>query len=142
VLSATFVFPAGDVAVLKEQMAKALSSRKASQPLHAGSAGCVFKNISFTTDADLQRARDLGDIPGVTEMIASRRVSSGWLIDNLGLKGTTVGGARVSDEHGNFIINTGNATARDVYTLTQTLKQRVFDRSGFALEEEVEFIGF
>ncbi len=142
ILSATFDFMPGDPLELKTRMASFLEKRKGSQPLYAGSAGCVFKNIELQSDEDVQRVRALGDIDRLSEMIASRKLTAGWLIDHMGLKKLSVGGAEVSKEHGNFIINTGTATARDVYELTQAVKQAVYERTGLRLEEEVQFIGF
>ena len=66
---------------------------------------------------------------------------AGRLIDELGLKGTRVGGAVVSDEHGNFIVNDGDATARDVLELIAVLKARVKAERGVELHTEVEIIG-
>jgi UDP-N-acetylenolpyruvoylglucosamine reductase len=63
------------------------------------------------------------------------------LIDELGLKGTRVGGAVVSAEHGNFIMNEGSATAHDVLELIAVLKQRAKDKRGIDLQTEVEIIG-
>jgi UDP-N-acetylenolpyruvoylglucosamine reductase len=68
-------------------------------------------------------------------------IPAGKLIDELGLKGTRVGGAMVSEEHGNFIVNTGAASARDVLELIALLKARVRDERGLELETEVEIIG-
>jgi UDP-N-acetylmuramate--alanine ligase len=81
----------------------------------APSAGCIFKN------------------PG--------EISAGRLIDELGLKGIRVGGAVVSDVHGNFIINDGNATARDVLNLIDVIKDRARSSRGINLETEVQIIG-
>lgn len=66
---------------------------------------------------------------------------SGKIIDRLGLRGTQVGGARVSDLHGNIIINTGTASAGDIRTLTELVRERVRAETGFILEPEVLFIG-
>jgi UDP-N-acetylenolpyruvoylglucosamine reductase len=63
------------------------------------------------------------------------------LIDELGLKGTRVGGAMVSLEHGNFLVNDGNATARDVLELIALLKRRAKEERGIELQTEVEIIG-
>ena len=65
----------------------------------------------------------------------------GKLIDELGLKGTRVGDAVVSAEHGNFIINDGAATARDVLNLIEVIRKRVRQARGIELETEVEIIG-
>jgi UDP-N-acetylmuramate dehydrogenase len=89
-----------------------LAERNATQPTTSRSAGCVFKNPP-------------GD-------------SAGKIIDELGLKGTRCGGAEVSTQHANFIINTGGATAADVRQLIQYVRQCVLDRRGIALELEIE----
>jgi UDP-N-acetylmuramate dehydrogenase len=85
--------------------------RRASQPLNQKSAGCIFKNP-----------------PGG---------SAGRMIDGLGLKGFSVGDARVSDRHANFFINAGHATARDMLALIDTVRERVRAAHGVTLEEEV-----
>ena len=85
-----------------------------SQPA-ARSAGCIFKN----PDA----------------------IPAGKLIDELGLKGTGEGGAMVSEEHGNFIVNKGGATANDFLTLIDRIKQRAMDERGIELKTEVQIIG-
>jgi UDP-N-acetylenolpyruvoylglucosamine reductase len=98
-----------------EKRMKAFSEKRwASQPA-APSAGCLFKN------------------PGT--------IPAGKLIDELGLKGTRVGGAVVSAEHGNFIVNDGNATARDVLELIAILKAKTKALRGIELQTEVEIIG-
>ncbi|MFM2082616.1 MAG: UDP-N-acetylmuramate-alanine ligase and UDP-N-acetylmuramate dehydrogenase [Verrucomicrobiota bacterium] len=85
-----------------------------SQP-KAPSAGCIFKNPMATP--------------------------AGKLVDELGLKGLRVGGAVVSAEHGNFIVNDGGATAADVLALIAELKQRVKTVRGIELHTEVEIVG-
>ena len=85
-----------------------------SQPAQP-SAGCIFKN--------------------------PQSIPAGKLIDELGLKGTRVGEAVVSDVHGNFIVNEGGATARDVLELIQLIKNRAKAERGIDLETEVEIIG-
>jgi UDP-N-acetylenolpyruvoylglucosamine reductase len=94
---------------------KAFSEKRwASQPT-APSAGCLFIN------------------PGT--------IPAGKLIDELGLKGTRVGGAVVSAEHGNFIVNDDNATARDILELIAILQRRAKDERGIELQAEIEIIG-
>jgi len=66
---------------------------------------------------------------------------AGRLIDELGLKGMRVGGARVSQEHGNFLVNDGDATAADVLKLISLLQDRVKAERGIELHTEVEIIG-
>jgi UDP-N-acetylenolpyruvoylglucosamine reductase len=88
--------------------------RRSSQPA-APSAGCIFKNPPA--------------------------VAAGRLIDELGLKGARVGGAVVSAEHGNFIVNEGTATARDVLELIALIQGRARAERGIELQTEVEIIG-
>ena len=98
-----------------EKRMKEFSERRwASQPA-APSAGCMFKNPAT--------------------------ISAGKLIDELGLKGARVGGAVVSTEHGNFIVNDGNATARDILELIAILKAKAKEARGIELQTEVEIIG-
>ena len=65
---------------------------------------------------------------------------SGKLIDDCGLKGLTIGGAQIAPFHGNFIINTGNATAADIRALVQEAQKAVKEKFGFSLEPEIIFI--
>jgi len=66
---------------------------------------------------------------------------TGRIIDQLGLRGLSVGGAQVAPWHGNFIINTGNATASDIRALMGKVARRVKEERGFDLESEVLFVG-
>ncbi len=66
---------------------------------------------------------------------------SGQIIDSLGMRGTVIGGAKISDQHANIIINRGNASARDISDLMDLMQQRVIDELGFDLEPEVLRIG-
>jgi UDP-N-acetylenolpyruvoylglucosamine reductase len=68
-------------------------------------------------------------------------IPAGKLVDELGLKGMRLGGAMVSLEHGNFIVNEGQATARDVLELIELVKQRVKAARGIDLHTEVEIVG-
>jgi UDP-N-acetylmuramate dehydrogenase len=85
--------------------------RRSSQPLNQKSAGCIFKNP-----------------PGA---------SAGRMIDELGLKGSHVGDARVSDRHANFFVNAGHAAASDMLALIADVRERVQKAYGVTLEEEV-----
>ena len=96
-----------------DSMADALIEKRRSQPATLHSAGCFFKNPQ-------------GD-------------SAGRLIDAAGLKGYCVGDAIVSDKHANFIVNRGRASASEVLGLFRTVRNRVRDRFGINLENEVRF---
>jgi UDP-N-acetylenolpyruvoylglucosamine reductase len=99
---------------IAQRMSAYSQKRWSSQPA-APSAGCMFKNPTT--------------------------VPAGRLIDELGLKGTRVGGARISQEHGNFLVNDGNATAADVLELIGILQAKARAERGIELHTEVEIIG-
>ena len=67
-------------------------------------------------------------------------IPAGKLIDELGLKGTKIGGARVSLEHGNFLVNDGNATAKDVLDLIEFVRAKAQAERGIELTPEVEVL--
>ncbi|MCX6714915.1 MAG: UDP-N-acetylmuramate dehydrogenase [Candidatus Uhrbacteria bacterium] len=140
VLSATFNLLPGDCNTIKQVMESNLAKRKASQPLDAGSAGCMFKNYEIASDEDLQRIQSKIDLP--SEVVLARRISAGWIIDQLDLKGFQIGGAKVSDVHGNFLVNTGSATADEIVQLIAFIKTRARDTYGIILQEEVQYVGF
>ena len=64
----------------------------------------------------------------------------GWYLEKVGMKGMRSGGAMVAEEHANWILNTGNATSRDVKSLIQRAKKRVFEEFGIHLEREVIYL--
>ena len=99
---------------IAQRMSAFSQKRWSSQPA-APSAGCLFKNPAT--------------------------IPAGKLIDELGLKGTRVGGARISQEHGNFLVNDGNATAADVLELIGILQAKARAERGIELHTEVEIIG-
>ena len=68
-------------------------------------------------------------------------MSAGSLIEQAGLRGFSHGGAMVSDRHANFIINTGNATSKDIYELSELVANAVEKKSGIKLEREVTLLG-
>jgi UDP-N-acetylenolpyruvoylglucosamine reductase len=113
-LGAVFKGRAATPAEVEQRMKMFSNKRWTSQPA-APSAGCCFKNPAA--------------------------IPAGRLIDELGLKGTRVGGAMVSHEHGNFIVNDGSATARDVLELIELLKARAKNERGIELHTEVEIVG-
>ena len=115
ITSATFAFKKGDRAEIEAKMADIKVRRADKQPLNYPSAGSVFKRPEGYFAAAL--------------------------IDEAGLKGTTVGGAQVSEKHAGFIVNTGKSTTADITRLIEIVKERVFKYSGVELETEVRFVG-
>ncbi len=128
-----------DSALVSNEMSRILNKRSASQP-RLPSAGCVFKN--FTID-EIRKANSLlakeAEEKGV---VTGGKIGAGWLVDIVGLKGKTIGGAKVSLEHANFIVNTGHATADDVVQLISLIKQKVRSHLKVQLHKEVQYLGF
>ena len=117
--------PGDDPARLRDIVRTSLSFRKATQPLHLPSAGCIFRNPD--------RERD-GVPAGVP-------CSAGALIDRVGLKGAASGGARISPVHANFFVNEGGARAADVLALIDRARTAVHERFGVELREEIVRLG-
>ena len=93
-----------------------MQKRKSSQPLKTASAGCFFKN------------------PATGK-------SAGELIERAGLKGCRIGSAQVSTRHANFIVNTGGASAADIFALMELAQEKVAKLFDVVLEPEVKIIG-
>lgn len=115
VASASFHLIPAPVAQIEEKMKGLLKRRRETQPLSFPNVGSVFKNPE-------------GGFAGK------------W-VDGLGLKGDRIGDAQVSERHGNFIVNRGKATARDVLALIKKIGRRVEQERGVTLELEVRIIG-
>ncbi|MBT4856912.1 UDP-N-acetylmuramate dehydrogenase [Candidatus Uhrbacteria bacterium] len=130
----------GDSEVLLQQLKDTVEARKETQPLHAGSAGCIFKNFEFSDVSEIEKLVSATDVP--EPMITGKRISAGWIIDQADLKGTRIGDSAISDEHGNFLINHGKATADEIVQLIALVKTRVRTQFGIQLQEEVQYLGF
>jgi UDP-N-acetylmuramate--alanine ligase len=99
---------------IERRLDESQEKRRTTQPA-AKSAGCIFKN--------------------------PKSIPAGKLVDELGLKNTRVGNARVSEVHGNFIVNDGNASANEVLELIQKIKDAARQERGVELETEVQIVG-
>lgn len=117
-----------------------LTQRKADQPSDAPSAGCMFKNFEYKDGADIEKLRARLAVPDA--FIKAKRIPAGWLVEQADLKGKKVGGATVSDKHGNFVMNIGHASASDALQLVSLVKMKIRDEYGIQLEEEVQLLGF
>jgi UDP-N-acetylmuramate--L-alanine ligase/UDP-N-acetylenolpyruvoylglucosamine reductase len=113
-VAATFGGQPGNAEEIHALLEASMHKRRSTQPKES-SAGCIFKNPSA--------------------------YPAGKLVDELGLKETRVGGARVSSVHGNFIVNDGNGTAADVLELIEKIKTVARERRGIELETEVQILG-
>ncbi len=115
ILETTLKFQKGNTEEIKQKMNEYLSSRKEKQPLEYPNAGSTFK-----------RGEDF---------ITAK------LIDECGLKGYKIGGAQISTKHAGFVVNSDNATAKDVIELTNYIKEKVYAKFQKKIELEIEVIG-
>jgi len=111
----------GDKEAIKSKVDDIIASRNAKHP-DENTCGCFFKNIPDTREK-------YGKLP------------AGKLLEEIGAKNMSVGGAKIFDKHANMIINTGNASSSEISELAELLKQKVFDKFGIELEEEVTRLG-
>lgn len=116
VLAATFALTRGRPSALLEEIARDAELRRSKHPLEYASCGSYFKN-------------------------PSRELPAARLIEEAGLKGLTVGRARVSEKHANFLVALEGARAADILALAAEVKRRVREHSGHELEEEVRLLG-
>ena len=115
-LSAKFNLKKADKDIIKENFIEAQSGRKKSQPLNKRSAGSLFKN--------------------------PKNNSAGKLLDEAGLKGFSIGDAKISEKHANFFINDGDASSTDMLMLIKKAHQKVKERFNVNLSLEVKLMGF
>lgn len=126
-----------------EEMTQAMDEykdyRRTSQPKEP-SAGCVFKNLLVQ---DIEKVN-----PSVVAMaeaegkVRGGKIGAGYLIQKLGLKGYSVGGAKISEKHANFVVNYNQAQAQDVVAIMDYVKAKVKENYGIELENEVQYLGF
>jgi len=115
VLEATIHLKPGDKHVIKEEMDALTNQRKEKQPLEFPSAGSTFKR--------------------------PQGYFAGKLIGDSGLSGTSIGGAMISPKHNGFVINTGNASSRDIISLIDLVIETVKDKFGVEMEPEIKRLG-
>lgn len=141
VLGARFELEEADKETCLARIEEVLSKRKADQPAGAKTAGCMFKNFEYEEDSDIAKLKGVvGEIP--EKFLEAKRIPAGWLIDRHDLKGKKIGGASVSEDHANFLVNDGTATASDVIQLMSFIKMKIRDDYGIQLMEEVQYLGF
>ncbi len=152
IISATFKLKRGNDQELleaKERMKKIARERSAKMALaikiegqeECGyCAGSIFKNVVLTEKEVKEFKNKFPAFP--EEFIKFKKIPASWLIDQLNLKGKSIGGASVSYGHAGFIINNGTATAENIIMLVSIIKQKVRDHFGIQLMEEIEYVGF
>lgn len=115
ILETTLQLNNGIKSEIENKMTKLLKERKEKQPIGEPSAGSTFKR--------------------------QEGIITAKLIDECGLKGYSIGGAKVSEKHAGFVVNSNNATAKDVLDLIKYIKEKVYEKYGIKIEEELRIIG-
>jgi len=133
IISAIFGFSKGSQEKIKEQVIKEVEFRRAKHPLDRPNAGSVFKNIPVESIPEEYKNEFLQYVKNDPFPV----IPTAKIIFLAGLKGKRVGDAIVSEKHTNFIVNLGNATAKDVSDLIKIIKNEVEQKYGIYLEEEI-----
>ncbi len=136
ILSADLQFAEGDQEALSKIASDIRTIRDAKYPPAMRCAGSIFKNLFFASlPAHVQE-----EIP--PKVVREGKVPSAWFLEQTGVKGMRRGDIQVATYHANLVYNDGAGTAADLVVVIEELKQRVCDRFGFDLEEEVQYVGF
>lgn len=132
VLRTWFELQPGDRKEIMEKVQGYMKHRTGRYPRHP-SAGSFFKNIKL--------AKWPGDPKELPELFQQRgTVPVGWVMEQLDLKGLTIGGAKISDEHGNFIVNYNEAKQADILKIVDIMKEKAYNKFKVELETEVEIV--
>ncbi len=138
ILSILLKLKKGEKEEISQKIKRFSIYRKKNHPLDFPSAGCIFKNYN----KKIINKKLLKKYPELIEFNKGSRIPTSYLIDKCGLKGKKIGKAQISEKHANFIINLGRAKSEDVIKLIKTIKQKVKNKFGIKLEEEIQYFGF
>ena len=136
IFSADLAMEQGDAAVLRAAADQILAIRNRKYPPTMKCAGSIFKNYLLSE----LPPRVASQVP--PGAIIEGKVPSAWFLEQVGAKGMQAGDIHVADYHANLIYNAGNGTARELAGIISELKQRVENKWGIPLEEEVQYVGF
>jgi UDP-N-acetylmuramate dehydrogenase len=136
VFSTELLLDAADAAVLRKTADDIVKIRSEKFPVTMKCAGSIFKNLLFNQLPE----RVAGQVPAAA--VREGKVPAAWFLEQAGAKGLQRGDIHVATYHANLIYNAGAGTAGDLYSLIQELKQRVRERFGIEIEEEVQYVGW
>lgn len=125
-----------DAAELRRSADQIVAIRNAKYPPTMKCAGSIFKNLILSELPECVRTQ----VP--SRVVREGKVPSAYFLEEVGAKGYSKGDIRVADYHANLIYNAGSGAASQLVEVIHELKQRVRDRFGFDLEEEVQYVGF
>jgi len=128
----------GDKKKMKEITEQNIAYRQKNQPLEYPSIGSIFKNVPIDSIRKTVSSAKLSSMPIKNDPFPLIPVA--YLISEANLKGISCGGAIISPKHPNFIVNALNATANDVKNLIKLVKDRVKNKFGINLEEEIVYL--
>lgn len=141
ILSAEIKLKKGDKQEIKAKMKEYLDYRKKTQPLEFASIGSIFENANLN---DIKFASKFGkemrNDAKLKLMFENNSVPAGYLIEKCGLKGKSIGDIQISKKHSNFIVNLGNGKAEQVLDLIKIIKQKVKQKFGVVLREEIQYL--
>ena len=135
ILSTELAMTPDDAATLQKISADILKIRNEKFPPTMKCAGSIFKNF-LLRDLPVTVAAQVPDT-----VVREGKIPAAWFLEQVGSKGTQRGQIRVADYHANLIYNEGGGTAKDLCGLISDLKQRVRERFGIEVEEEVQYVG-
>ncbi len=136
IVSAELKLVPGSEEGVRNKMEINMGYRKERQPLEWPSAGSTFKNVDAAKITEGQKE----EWKEVIKTDPMPVIPAAFLISEAGLKGKAIGGARISEKHPNFFINTGNAKAEDVKQLIELVKKTVREKFGIVMEEEIMIV--
>ena len=138
IISAVLKFKNGQAKEIKNQIKEFLHYRRTKHPMNFPSAGSVFVNPEIV----IKNKKLLEKFPELKEHNEKGIIPAGYLTAKCGLAGKKIGGAQISEKHANFIINTGNAKAKDVLALIKLVQKKVKIKFGISLEPEVQLVTY
>lgn len=143
ILSAKIILNSGDIDTSKELVQQRIINRGQGHPLNMPNAGSWFKNVDLKNEIEEKiKKMDLATEDEMSRFKKYQKLPAAFLIEKAGLKGYQLGGAQVSKKHANFLVNKKNATAQDVIKLSDYIKEKIKEKYGVELEEEVQYVGF
>jgi len=134
ILSAKVQMEKGDAAQIAAAIQEKIDYRRERHPMEYPNIGSTFKNVDLNLVPKIWRDA----VAKVVKVDPFPVVPTAYLISEAGLRGTQHGAAMVSQKHPNFIVNLANATAADVEYLIGVVKERVYEKYGIRLEEEIQ----
>lgn len=132
ILRVRFLFEKGNKAMLRKESRRIRLMREKKYPMNLKCPGSFFKNV-LVKDVSKKTLTKID-----ASKIIDGKIPAGYLLDMVGARGMKIGGAQVAEYHGNLILNSGNATQKDVLQLAEILRKKVKEVFGVFLEEEVK----